>query len=291
MTDLIVVGAGFWGVATALLAERRGLTVTLIDSASQYSGSRAASGYASLDWFKGEQRQEASWSLSAAREHGVVLRAGVTLVRTGFGSDRKISAPIDWRVFDPVQWFALRRPDIVCTVQHLVGRRVVLAPPSGGTEAVSAARGVVVCAGVWTDRLLALSGLQVLGVKSLPGSAAFYEGNHVGDRVVLHGINPYRHYAIRSWPDGTTRVCATLEKRGVAHRQQYVDAMCAAVQKDLGPGASVVRRIVSGERPMLEDGPTAKLVDENVVAASGGGRVGASLAFWYARRSLELLGL
>lgn len=290
---LVVVGAGFWGVAAALLAQRRGFDVTLLDSGSRQGASRAASGYFDHRWY-GKEAPRALRSMSTAEMFGLALETtGAVLT----GSCGKTSGNTTLRTFNPRAFLALRPPTQVTQVERIERRfvgaglnNVVVVHCAHATLHVDA---VVIVAGVGTDPLLERSNLPPLGIRAIGGSALILEGVQMTTAQPLwRHTNPYRHYALRHWPSSkatpttsTVRLCATIEP-DPSKRAAAVASMRKVMERETSGG--IVVDDVHGMRPVL-DRPTVKLLAPGVVAASGGGRVGAGLAFWAATEALSLL--
>lgn len=275
MTELIVVGGGYWGVATVLMARSKGIDAQLADVVHVNSGSRAASGYYSSAWYEpGQINRAAMWA----------EKLGVKLNNTGawvYKKKKQKTWKSDWYTFNPGQFLGLVKPDIQSSV-------VAVGP--GFVDVFGMryqATNVVVAAGVWTDQILRNSALPELGVTGLRGTGIIFKGNQAS--VELHEINPYRQVALREWGPGQFRVCATLEASSSKTPADYAKAMLKVVEGHV-PLKQEVERF-SGYRPLVPAGPTVRLVANKVVASCGGGRTGGILAFWAAEQALHLLGL
>lgn len=275
MHDLVVVGGGYWGVATTLLAEQQGLRVLLVNQHRDDSASRNASGYFAQGWYKGAWEQRALRGLYHAEKYGIVARnTGARIVANKGERFRQ-----DWWTFSPSKFLSVRAPDVqgeVTTVQ------------SGGVtvnDVLRPAKAVVVACGAWTDSLLTRSGFAPLGVTPLYGTGVILEGADDWSGVLLREINPYRQVAVREWGPKRLRVCATLETDPAKH-ESYVTAMMSKVQDRVSGWREVAR--LRGARPVCSTGPTVKEVAPGVIAASGGGRIGGMLAWWAAETVLGL---
>lgn len=279
-TDLIVVGAGYWGVAVAALAERNGFEVLLVDNAHVNGASRAASGYFAEGWYSGEWKGRMLRARAVAESCGVEIRNSGAHVYALKKPEPRYRQ--DWYTFSPGQVLNLRKPDATVEVEQ-VGSDFVQVDGERWK-----ARGVVVAAGAWTDELLTRSGLPSLGVSHLAGTGVILEGAMpMGREVLLHEVTPYNQIAVRNWGPGEIRVCATQEKRE-GHTDEYVEKMMGRVRGYLGERKELRR--LHGLRPLTKDGPVVKQVAASAVAMTGGGRIGGLMAFWAAEAALRLLG-
>jgi glycine/D-amino acid oxidase-like deaminating enzyme len=280
MLDLLVIGSGYWGQAVALLAERRGLKVSVVDDQAPDGASRAASGHFAFSWYKGEWRSRVEQSVDRARSFGVEL------TKTGAYRNEKVIA--DWYTFDPWKVLALRPADVQASVSLIAGAPRAWCA-SNGRRWAQPARNIVIAAGVYTDAILVESGFAPIGVQSLPGTGFSWAAPPLLGGVKLIPINPFRAYNVRTWAGGTIRLGDTLEKVP-GNRHSYVNKMAQAAR---AAGFEIARTAEThyGRRPMLSDGPRVKLVKPGIVAATGGGRTGGMLSFWAASEALKLLGL
>jgi glycine/D-amino acid oxidase-like deaminating enzyme len=294
--DVLIVGAGYWGVATALVAERRGASVVLVDSERKESGSQAASGHFAFGWYKGPWVHRVRAAYEQAELFGVLFRHTGAIVNTkrqreqgDFYTGRERS---DWYTFQPPNFLGLRKPDLASEVKAVGSDGPGKAWAEFNGKRLHA-RCVVVAAGCWTDELLAASNLPTLGVTHLRGTGAIYAGRvPVEGKVFLHELNPFKQFAIREWGNGKYRVGETSEAVLNRPPSEYVADMLRKVRGHL-PNEGWVRplQLISGRRPLLESGPSVLEVVPGVVAATGGGRIGAVLGFWAAGEALRLGGI
>lgn len=254
-----------------MVLERAGHRVRLVDSEEAMGGSRVAGGHVSLRWFKGKRHQEVKQALEDAESFGLVFD------RRGAIEHGKPRA--DWWTFEPAQFLGLRRPDAIGAVTRIVDRGIEI----GGE--LEEAEQVVVAAGAWTDVLLRASGLELTGVRPLLGSAVLCEGAWE-EKTVVHRLNPFRQYAIRDWGE-RTRLGETVDTRA-SDQTRNVEAMIGRVYPYLRREQRPLE-VLTGARAMCE-APVVKRVAPRVVVATGGGKVGGSLAFWAARKVLETIG-
>lgn len=100
----------------------------------------------------------------------------------------------------------------------------------------------------------------------------------------MRRFSPYQAWCVRPWGAGLLRAGETLETPKTA--AQRTGALLGAVLPLL-PGARVVGELC-GSRPTLKAGPLVRELVPGLVVATGGGRVGASLAWWAAEEALAL---
>lgn len=278
--DILVIGAGYWGVAVALLAEARGATVQLIDNGDTLGASRAASAHFAFSWYRGPWRARIERAVDRAQLVGFLLRRTGALTHRGRTKE-------DWWTFRPDDLLGLRRPDIIGDVTEVDHGALRVRVGSSWLPA----RNIVIAAGAWADDLLRRSRLPEVGVTGLPGAGIVVvaaKPDEYGAAVFLHELNPFKQVAFREWGPGLVRYGETTEQRpGPAAVAQYVAKLRAIGDQHLG--SREPRQIIRGIRPVVKTGPQVKLVAPNIVAATGGGRIGALLSFWAAEETCRLL--
>lgn len=280
--DVIVVGAGFCGVACTLEAERRGAKVLLIDWVHPFAASRAASGYVAQSWYKGAAQQRALCGLELAESHGVRFDwTGADQVRT----DGTRTTKADWGVFDPLQFLDLRMPDGHATVTSVRATSFGAIANTPGSSLK--ANHVVLAVGAGTDKLLKNSALPPIGVTGLGGRGILFSGK-APSRTLLKQTNPFHSYAVRPWGDGF-RVGETIE-HDAGKASTYVDKMLRATQPLVDAHARPTGELW-GLRPVCANGPIITEITPGIVVATGGGRVGSLLAFWAATEVCRTIGL
>lgn len=283
--DVCVVGAGFWGVATALAAERRGLRTMLVTDTSRCGASEAASGYTSPGWYKGIWAARAAESLADASLL-YDFRPSPTKARV-LSRDGRWSERSDWSLFSPQSFLARRTPDREGGVYRWwAGGGVELR----GGEVVSA-RLTVLAIGAYTDAVLKASGLPELGVKALWGAGSVHSlhGPNVDlfeeGWLLMQRVTPYHAHTARVWGPSEVRVGESTDNtRGgaVSKLNKLTDEL------RLFPSRLPERhKLLIGPRPVLDQGPTVKQLAPGLVVATGGGKVGAALAFWAAKEALK----
>ena len=308
--DVLVIGGGFFGVATAAYLARKGLWTALLDQPLPGASSRAGSGYASPRWV-GRDLREGRRALETAMALGLRLRPLLPL-HYRVKDYEPLSPPKDLYVFDRDEYLLGLYQGI-----HLVGTATRIDVANGGADTSGGfvvwrndvrgaqqppieARSVVLALGHRTDEFLRDNGLLPVGVKGLPGSAAYYPGSPVSYTWLK--VGPYKHYAIRPWGDDMTRLCATVERNEAAVQRER-DKMLAAGRSFIPSAVNGARpvRWETGIRPVISKG--APLVQraryeamdgsqrehKGLVVATGGGRVGALAAFLAAEQAYSML--
>jgi hypothetical protein len=325
------------------------------NGALRLSASWAASGHFSLGWFNGPWRRRAQRALEIAQTFEIGLRPVGAVVTTVQSRARQEPPKIktDWWTFSPWSFLQLSHvwsferagspvstdlwiSDLVYNVTPVengwrihVLDHVDSAPPYqasgrqiGATEARDVfAHRVVLAAGVGTDDILRQSGLSPLDVTPQPGAGIVLpvapgSGRMNGEPVLLHHVNPYKHYSLRDWraresPTIRTRVPQTMaqmsqttemirlgdtvETPRVPYRassiEKMIDMMRPYFSLSTEPSVKYGSYVLHGVRPVLADGPTVQRVLPGLVVATGGGRVGGVLSFWAAEEALRLLDL
>lgn len=293
--DVVVVGGGYWGTAIAKVCDARGVSCALIDDRREEGASRAASGHMSLGWYKGEWKSRADRAYALARAHRAPF------VRTGAwvtGVDGKAKRKEDWFTLDPEQMLGMRAPDVIGRVVSIAidHERWSVGTDRGNSGRPIIARRLLVAAGVWTDDVLRLAGLQrfATGVAGLPGAGLIFEGPEIKVPRV-YKTNPYHGWTMREWgsdpADPSIRLVRFGDTQERTPGKDYVGQLRAAAEERLGAGC-VLRHVVRGVRPILKGGPIAEPLANTLppaFVATGGGRTGALLAWWAAERALEWL--
>jgi glycine/D-amino acid oxidase-like deaminating enzyme len=277
MYDLVVVGGGFWGVATAMVAKARGLDVLHLGDSRPGEASRASLGFFCERWYKLLWRQRVERARELAEKLGVKflhypmkMSGSMPFVNGG------------WETFDPWQFLELSPP-----MQASV---VSVEPGVVHTEyRTYETRGIALATGVWTDTLLHASGMPLLGIKGVGGSCLVFDGETPESSLLCHHLNVFHQYVMRPWKPGQVIAGATVEKKP-EKQAEYMDKMLAVVSPYATKYGWKVREATWGLRPVHE-GPLVRSVAPGVTVLSGGGRIGAVLSFWAAEEALRTLGL
>lgn len=286
--DVVVVGAGYWGVAIAYALRAAGADVLLVDADMPQASSRNSAGIFQAWWYKAEttaKKIPAGWDWAGP---SVRWLQDLDLVRrTGEGfttyQHRQQRLRDDCWLVDPEAVLALVKPVKVHVVR--------LWRDTGGWNVNSIAgvrahaKQVVVAAGAWTDKLLWRSGLPEVGVQPLRGRAAIFCCRDNSELPITHLAAPFTHYTMRPFKGNKVRIGDTVERKvDGALPQTYLDT----VERwgfDLGDAL----RWQDGFRPVTKQ----YVVDEvapGLVVATGGHRVGLGLSEPVANRVKGLLG-
>ena len=294
MTDVAVVGAGFWGVAAALALRERGHRVTVYDDLGE-GASRAAAGLVQKAWYRPKTltalRLPDWWGPQYAGAGWALLRERCGLEPVGEWFATRANPAMRWR--DDL-WM-IRHPMVLlkqaAPVDYRHVKRVDTHPRHAkltlteqGVESVQVAYDwVVVAAGARTDQILP-HGVRT-GVARLPGRAFLTTKGPPGDEPRTWLGSPYRHLTWRPFMSGG-RLGDTVERTlASAHPWRlYADATL----EQLGGRDVAIHGEVYGVRPVLKKIVVAEMLPR-VIVATGGHRVGLALAGGVARRIVEIV--
>lgn len=275
MTPWIVVGGGYWGACIARALRQREIKVLLLDSRESGAASKAAAG---------------------------LVRSIPDYVRPNWwGPEHEAACQTFWQGDDfvhyPEQLFHQQQPEpefkrnVYCLKSQSeiacpeVLRQKVLSISTTKTgwtaetdQGPLAAAGVILAAGVWTDRILQASGLPVIHVASWPGRGAihtiqavskFKNPNIEGRSAQVQSPAQVLTWAYRL--DGDTR---TRRVSAIPWRQQdfYLTEGVAEPLLDrlaLGPAKTQL----FGYRPRLRRWEVQQIAPRCIVA-TGGNRSG-----------------
>lgn len=285
--DLAVVGGGYWGSAIAHEARTRGLDAVVLDDADPASGSRNASGilhpgiyrsplflkYMPDDWTPADLDASFEW---LKRHCGAVATTEhfANWTRPDLGIRRL-----------PAHGYYLSSNGALLGLVHPIRMKVSKIDKWGSgwivNDTVLSPR-LVVAAGIWTDEVLALAGVEPVGVTALFGRGLGVRGLSPYPSPIVVQTRPYRKFETRPWGD-LLRVGDTAEVRPDA---KYRDEL-RAVADWLAPGSETVRWF-EGYRPVCEKF-LVRLVAPGLVAATGGHRMGLGLSGLVAVKALALL--
>lgn len=282
--DVVIVGGGFWGTATAMRLADRGLDVVVIDDGRPDGASRAAAGIVQWAWYRRGTLTAArypTWWTGAHLAQGRVLLERIGIRQTGeyfinaCTPGRRTFRPDMWLISSPQALLSQVTP-VRDTVMRIVpGRRVTV----HGRDRTYSGHWCVVAAGAATDELLVTSGLPPTGVRPLPGRAYLYETPDRLEVPVTYLPAPYRHLTARPFGE-LVRVGDTVE-RTPASRAKWEEMVHRTVDVVI-PGARL-KGYMEGVRPVL-DRFVAEQVADGVIVATGGHRVGLGLAGGVAAR-------
>ena len=287
--DLIVVGGGFWGVASALVASKKGMRVVVLDNRDPRGASRNAAGIVCKHWYKQHtitNMLPEDWTKQEIQE-SVQFLDPFGLSKTGEQFTSYAHNQEKWRedcylipsCSSLLSKFTTQLSQVLSVRPHQSRIEVVT------RDGTLIAHKVLIAAGAFTDNLLKASQLPLCGVRALRGRA-FIATNSLEEFVPrTHMSRPYTHYTLRPWGKGHARLGDTVEKRVEGTDEPIVGLQ--SVLAHMSPGAKVVR-VLDGWRPVCEQF-TVKRVHERIVVATGGHRVGLGLAGLVANKCWELL--
>jgi glycine/D-amino acid oxidase-like deaminating enzyme len=283
--DLLIIGGGFYGVAAALEAQKRGLEVTVVDADHSNSGSRAAAGLIRGASPRVAGRAPAHWSWSGPNVDWLdargLIRGAREIIRTYRKPDAREATV---RLVEPGRILGLIEPERA-QIQRLIrstrGWSAVGREREGGI-AVWDARRVLVTAGVWTDVLLSDSGLQPIGVTGLRGRAIILDQDeHLDPGVVLSWMTrPYTTWTMRRWGKHW-RFGDSVERTDRAYLEMII-----ALRNHIKLGRAQLGEL-DGLRPVTERYFT-ELVAPGLVVSTGGHRSGLMIAGPAAERAMQL---
>ena len=300
-TDLAVIGAGFWGVAIATEAKKRGIGVVLFDDARPDSGSRNAAGLVQRGWFREptsttkpgiiNRLTPKRWGLCSVDEGLAWLAINANLRQTGevYSSylGPKVTVRPDLYLVYPETILGLAGsiPQIhVTSVVQRAPDRVFVHTDRTSTFAV---RAVVIAAGVWTDELLRASNLPPVGVSRLRGRAILARTPKPVPTPVTRLIRPYVSYTLRPWADGLARIGDTVERSERDGAKQAADLN--KTLQEVAPGSEIVRWF-DGYRPVAPEFVVDSVIGSSrIVVATGAHRVGLIMAGIVAKRAVDLV--
>lgn len=296
-TELTVIGGGFWGTATAREAARQGKEVLLIDDGRPQGASRAAAGLSCRSWFGQRdgtiQKMMPLWWTGKSVAEGFNWLTGKMKaheVGEWFSSyqDAKPKFRPDMLMLEDLSTALRTGPDI--TRQSL---QVETLERSGAgwrvmtTDGPVFSKEVIVAAGAFTDQLLGLSGLPLVGVKALRGRALVLQLNQPlkTELPYTYMTRPYTHYTLRPWRNGLLRLGDTVERSSKGGDAAIQELLRVAAL--LAPGATVVE-MLDGLRPVC-DKAICRPISDGLIAMTGGHRVGLSMSQPFASAALRML--
>lgn len=283
MTDLVIIGGGYWGLAIAIEARKAGFNVNLVDDGAPDAGSRAASGIADRVSFKSPIIRKLlpdNWTQDDIDESFAWLCAHG-------GVERQLTF---WN------WFEGREPrpgnhvvmlDRLDTLANYVpGRKLATVAERHGKTVILATGHTFT-----PDRLVIAAGarsetLTGVPVNALFGRALIVEGILKDDSPALPLnllIAPYRNVHVRPW-GRYYRVGDTVEPKPNDDR---LKPLYKVVDLCFKPRYNIVR-VEQGYRPTT-DKFVVEQIEPGVILATGGYRVGLGLAGLVAKKVVEML--
>lgn len=298
MHDLIVIGGGFWGSATTILAQDRGMDVLLLDDEHPMGASRNAAGLCHPEWYKATaktympdrwQQHDVHESIDWIRHRwGGHLTNEIT---ESYYKPGRISAKHGMILVDDFTIMlreANPQPGHITRVTR--NRTGWTAHTSGNQEHQEhQAKAIVIAAGCWTDTILRTSGFDTVGVTPLVGRALVVESRSLRtDAPITRYARPYTHYTIRPWQETAHwRVGDTVEGRNTDTLRPGAIGELWSFIRDYMPDAEHVREL-QGWRPITRNGMIVEKIDDGLVVATGGHRVGLGLSYLAANDAIRL---
>ena len=290
MTDLVVIGAGYWGAAIAHEARQRGRTVVVFDDQDPHGGSRNASGichpktYSSSlfrqFWPERWTREDLMSSFDWLKKH-----AGAKETQEHFFNHTR--ADLGIRPL-PVGLYLEDNEALTSLAGPVRAERVEEMSPSPDGWKVNGvpARRVAIAAGIHSDNLLTLAGCKPIGVGALWGRGMIVSGENPRVSPLVVQTRPYRKFETRPWGTGLTRIGDTAEKRrdDEKYRRELRDLASWVV-----PGYDEVGWL-EGYRPVARQF-TVEVVAPSLLVATGGHRMGLGIAGLVACEANNLLEL
>jgi len=293
---IVVVGGGFWGAATALIARKAGHEAVLLDDGNPHGASRNAAGMVHPEWYKRATgdiyRIPNHWSKAHITESidWLVTEWGASDAGELFSS---YYAPERWRHKPGLR--TLRDPMHILQAAEPVRAHVSrLARVAQGwvaqttTGDVYEATAVILATGAWTDDLLRASGYPELGVTILRGHALVVGGTFATDIPMTRYVAPYRHYTLRPWQErGQWRLGDTVERTISDDRAAATLETLRAFGGTMLPDLEE-RTVLDGYRPIWpKRGMGTIRIDTGLIVATGGHRIGLGVAALVAHEALQ----
>ncbi len=290
MLDLLVLGGGFWGTATAFEARKRGMDVLLIDDENPEGASRNSAGIVCAHWYRQDTIQRMwpeEWTMDDVDDSLQWLQDNCGLEQTGEYFRNMMTGKSRYRkdcyiIGDNSKLLDMtKRCRDKAHKAYWTGEHWIVWSDKSQYEA----KNIVVAMGAFTDTFLLESDMETVGVKPLFGRAMIIEGVEAIDKPLTVLVRPYVHYTLRPWM-GKLRWGDTTERKSTG---PYVLNLEAALKKTLD--VEELPRVVDwaqGVRPVCST-MTVKECGPNAVVAVGGHRVGLGLSGLVAKKSLELL--
>lgn len=306
-TDLLVIGAGYWGTGVTLKALERGVKVITLDDNDKESGSRNASAvcdpraydseifakYFPYDWTKKDLEESLEW----------LLGKGAYIVKEYFWNKYQGSSP---RLM-PREIFYLETPQYLTSqitplngkVVSIFQRRNLSKKTSEGwtivyetidkltcqvVQNLITCKKLVIACGYRTDDVVELISPNLkLGVGKLYGRGINAKGTPNTSLPVSIMIKPYVKHTVRAWKNGIFKIGDTCEKKISDTKFNNLEA----VGREALDNFEIVE-VTAGWRPTLPKFTVAKLL-ENLVVATGGHRLGLGVTGLVASKVLKEL--
>lgn len=262
MYDLVIVGAGLAGSMVAKYATDKGYDCVVLDDGNDLAASRASSNLSMFSWIK---------------KLGDVGEQGVSNLQK------------DWPI-QTIQFNGGKSPALHLPSEDVLWKNVVFAKVSQihdgwvkTTEEKSYYGTVVVAAGVWSQKLLEVEGLQAVA-----GHTLFFEGQW--SEPILKLWAPYKHLKIFQY---NSDLVLFGDSTAVLQQNYLEDHKLASLMraKELGLAPPYkLRGVYSGLRPVMKDkNVVCERRGEKLWLLTGGGKMGMTMYAATAKQLVERL--
>lgn len=294
MHDIAIVGAGFWGTCTAIMAREKSLDTIVIDDNDQRSGSRNAAGMIqpstwTRQMFKkslpeGWTIQDMHWGLKWLSEHVPVKMTGDILL---FHYGKLASRPPKHR---PKEMFLIDSPKVLLEkAEPVIHERIYSIRHSLDHWEINHehhAKHVVLACGYRTDEILVKAGLPMMGVFATPGTALVFSDGKDHKIPESHLVRPHTSYTIRPWGDSHRFGEWSGNEQPDIQAHNLLNQLKRLVQNP------AISSLIYGNRPTS---PIGKFIVKEwapkLIIMSGGYKYGLGVAPFAAKKALEILKL
>lgn len=287
--DFIIIGGGLWGSAVKKYFENRGENCVVIDSGNPLGASKCALGTFKDSWIPKEDYGEIVEGLEMVDD--VISPIQEVSFSEIMKDDSIRSNAMLW--CNPLKF--LDCPILEGKVKKVKGKKVWVnceEYPEGDALTLEAKRGVIVCAGAFTNQLLQISGYPVDLLDSYWGANYDLSISGLQDINRMKKWKPYGYSTLVKFPnfqrfsDGCTVKNPKvndprIEKVSVRLSKHLGDILFSNVDPDL------IQVLNEGLRPAKRDPsePLFVVHDEFLTSATGGRRNGLVLSGKIAKRA------
>lgn len=297
--ELLVIGGGYWGTGVTLEAKERGIDVLTLDDRDKESGSRNASAvcdpkaydsdifkkYFPSNWTQKDLEKSFEW----------ICSKGAYETQEYFWNDYQKSSPrlMERKIYylpspefltdqiDPLNGKVLSISKLAFTNDFWT---ITYSTPTKEIKTI-VCKNLVIAAGYRTDEVISLITPDwMLGVGKLYGRGLNVKGTPTMDLPVSVMIKPYVKHTVRIWKNGIYKVGDTCEKVPNENKLANLKDVGARVLSNME-----ILEVTAGWRPTLPKFTVKKLAN-NLVAATGGHRLGLGVTGIVANKVLEELG-
>lgn len=290
--DLVIVGGGYWGTATAIVATQSGRSVLILDDDDLMSGSQNASGIVHQDiyhkkifehllppdWTDEELEESFEWLEMVAKAHPMPERF-LNLDRPDLGVRPLKQRSLYLKSNDSLLALFPKTYGKAKQIRSIPGGFAV--DTSGGP--IYEAKAVLIACGYRCDELIVASGLPPIGVRGLFGRGLIVAGSAQHAVPITIQTAPYTKFELRAWGDHV-RVGDTAEK---SPNQRYRDRL-DRLSTYMFPTDRTVVAEVTGIRPIMPQFTIRTLVP-GLFVATGGHRSALGISGLVAKRVVGLL--